>query len=71
MSFGALHCSLPPHDGFLFLAEPLNLLLDSRQLLFLCYCFFFFSFFIPIVDLEVIKLCVPWKRVCQRRCSRE
>jgi hypothetical protein len=28
-SFGTLHCGLPSSDGFLFLLEPLNLLLDS------------------------------------------
>jgi hypothetical protein len=29
ISFGALNCSLPSHNGFLFLLEPLNFLLDS------------------------------------------
>jgi hypothetical protein len=28
-SFGALHCGLVSHNGFLFLSEPLDLLLDS------------------------------------------
>jgi hypothetical protein len=28
-SFSALHDNLPSQDGFLFLLEPLNLLLDS------------------------------------------
>jgi hypothetical protein len=28
--FGALDRRLPPHDGFLFLTEPLDLLLDSE-----------------------------------------
>jgi hypothetical protein len=38
-SFGALHYSLPSQDGFLFLSEPPNLLLDSGEFLFLCFCF--------------------------------
>jgi hypothetical protein len=29
VSFGTLNYSLPSHNGFLFLLEPLNLLLDS------------------------------------------
>jgi hypothetical protein len=29
MSFGALHHGLPTHNGFMFLSEPLDLLLDS------------------------------------------
>jgi hypothetical protein len=28
-SFDVLHCSLPSQNGFLFLLDPLNLLLDS------------------------------------------
>jgi hypothetical protein len=43
MSFSALHCSLSYHDGFLFLSEPLNLLLNSSEFLFLCYCYFLAS----------------------------
>jgi hypothetical protein len=36
LSFGfdTLRCCLPPCDAFLFLTEPLHLLLDSGQLLF-------------------------------------
>jgi hypothetical protein len=30
LSFEVLDCRLPPHDGFLFLTEPLILLLDSE-----------------------------------------
>jgi hypothetical protein len=29
VSFGTLHCILPSYDGFMFLPEPLRLLLDS------------------------------------------
>jgi hypothetical protein len=29
MSFGMLHCGLPSQHGFMFLSEPLDLLLDS------------------------------------------
>jgi hypothetical protein len=57
VSLDALHCSLPSHDGFMFLPEPLNLLLDSGEFLFLCYLFF--NFLIPVVDLDVIKVHVP------------
>jgi hypothetical protein len=54
-SFSVLHCSLPSQNGFLLLPKPLNLLLDSGQFLFLC-CYFFFSFLIPIIDLDMTKL---------------
>jgi hypothetical protein len=55
VSFSTMHCGLPSLDGFLFLPEPLNLLLDSGYVLFLCCCFFL-SFFIPITNLDVIEL---------------
>jgi hypothetical protein len=55
MSFSALHCSLPYQNG-LFLPEPLDLLLDSGQLLFFCCRCFFLSFVIPIINLDVIRL---------------
>jgi hypothetical protein len=58
-SLGALDCSLPSHDVLLLLSEPLNFLLDSDQL-FLPYCFFFFGFFVPIMDLDLIKLTSTW-----------
>jgi hypothetical protein len=29
VSFNALNCNMPSQNGFLFLSEPLNLLLDS------------------------------------------
>jgi hypothetical protein len=64
VSFGALHCSLPSQDGFLFLPEPINLLLDSGEFLFLYCCYLFFSLLIPIIDLDMIKVCIPWKCVC-------
>jgi hypothetical protein len=61
-SFGALNCGLPSKYELLFLPEPLNFLLDSGYLL--CCCFFFFSsLFIPIVDLDLIRICVSWKHV--------
>jgi hypothetical protein len=44
LGFGVLGCHLPTHDGFLFLVEPLNLLLDSEQLL-LINSFIFRGFF--------------------------
>jgi hypothetical protein len=67
--FGALHCSLPSQDGFLFLPEPLNLLLNFGEFRFLCCCCLFFGLLIPIIDLDMIKIHVPWKRVCWRRCT--
>jgi hypothetical protein len=71
VSFDALHCSLPSQDGFLFLPEPLILPLESSELLFLCCCCLFFNFLIPIIDLDVIKVCIPWKRVYWRRYPRK
>jgi hypothetical protein len=56
--FGALSDDLPSHDGFLFLLEPLYFLLDPDQLLLLCNGFIFFSFLIPILHLDLIKLSV-------------
>jgi hypothetical protein len=53
----ALDYNLSSHDGFLFLPMPLNFLLDFGQLL-LCYCFIFLGFFIQIMDLDLIELCI-------------
>jgi hypothetical protein len=66
---GALDCSLSSQDGFLFLPELLNFLLDSSQLLLYC-CFIFIGFFIPILDLDLIELCVSLSHVYWRRCLR-
>jgi hypothetical protein len=52
--FGALDRRLPPHDGFLFLAEPLDLLLDSEQLLPLSN-FIFGGFFLPVLQLDLLE----------------
>jgi hypothetical protein len=46
---------LPSHDRFLFLPEPLYLLLNPDRLL-LCRGFVFFSFLIPILHLDLIQL---------------
>jgi hypothetical protein len=51
-----LSCCLPPHDGFLFLTEPLNFLLDSNQFLLLFYDFVFIRFFIPVLHLDLVGL---------------
>jgi hypothetical protein len=48
---------LSSHDGFLFLPEPPYFLLDPDQLL-LCCGFIFFSFFVPVLHLELIKLII-------------
>jgi hypothetical protein len=53
--FGALDWRLPPHDGFLFLADPLDLLLDSEQLLFLS-SFILGGFLLSILQLDLFKL---------------
>jgi hypothetical protein len=55
--------SLSSQDGFLFLPKPLNFLLDSGQLLLLCCCFIFLCFFIPVMDLDLIELCVSLSHV--------
>jgi hypothetical protein len=54
--FSALDYCLPPYDGFLFLTKPLDLLLDSKQLL-LCSSIFG-GFFLPILQPELLKLCI-------------
>jgi hypothetical protein len=58
VSFDALSNCLPSYDGFLSLPEPLYFLLDLDQLLFLCCSFIFFSFLIPVLHLDLIKLSV-------------
>jgi hypothetical protein len=58
MGLGALDCSLCSQDGFLFLSKHLKFLLDSGQLLLLYCCFVFLGFFIPVMDLDLIELCV-------------
>jgi hypothetical protein len=70
MSFSVFDCTLSSQDELLFLPEPLNFLLDSCQLFLLCYYFFLLGFFIPITDLDLIKLCVSWKRVPWRGRSQ-
>jgi hypothetical protein len=55
--FGTLSCCMPPCNGFLFLTKPLDLLLDSSQLLLFC-SFVFESLFFPIFHLNLLELCV-------------
>jgi hypothetical protein len=64
--FGALSCSLPPCDGFLFLAEPLNLLLESEQLLFCC--FIFGGLFLQVLHLDLLELGISLDDLYRRRC---
>jgi hypothetical protein len=59
-----LDCNLSSQDGFLFLPEPLNFLLDSGQFLLLCCYFIFLGFFIPIMVLDLIELCVSLSHAC-------
>jgi hypothetical protein len=56
MSFDVLRNRLSSHDRFLFLSEPLYLLLDPNQLFLLCCGFVFFSFLVPVLHLNLIKL---------------
>jgi hypothetical protein len=49
--FGILNCCLPPCDGFLLLADPLDLLPDHGQLLLLCSFIFEIPFLVFILDL--------------------
>jgi hypothetical protein len=69
-SLGALNCSLPSHDGFLFLSEPVDFLLDSGQLFLLYCCFVFFGFFIPVMGLDLIKLYISLDHLYWRGCPR-
>jgi hypothetical protein len=55
-SFGTLSDYLVPHDGFLFLLEPLYFLLDPDQFLLFCSSFDFLSFLIPVLHLDLIEL---------------
>jgi hypothetical protein len=57
-SYDALSDGLPSHDGFLFLPEPLYFLLNPSQLLLFYYDFIFFSFLVPILQLDLVELSV-------------
>jgi hypothetical protein len=61
-SFDALSCCLPPHDGFLFLTEPLDFVLDSDQLLLLL--LFYGFIFILVLHLDLIELGVALNDLC-------
>jgi hypothetical protein len=54
LGFGALDRCFPPHDGFMFLVEPLNLVLDFEQLLL--DIFVFEGFFFLVLQLNLLKL---------------
>jgi hypothetical protein len=66
--FGTLNCCLPPHDGFLFLTEPLDLLLDYEHLL-LC-SFILGGFCLPILHLDLLKLSISLDDLYWQRCPR-
>jgi hypothetical protein len=55
---------LRPHDGFLFLMEPLNFLLYLDQLLQLCSGFIFVVFFITLLHVDLIELDVALDGMC-------
>jgi hypothetical protein len=69
LGFGALDCHWPPHDGFLFLAEPLDFLLDSEQLLLLS-SFIFEGFFLSVLQLDLLELDVSMDDLYQQRCPQ-
>jgi hypothetical protein len=55
--FGVLSYYMPSSDGFLFLTEPFNLLMNSSVLFLFC-GFVFRGFVLPILNLEVLEFCV-------------
>jgi hypothetical protein len=55
LGFGALDYHLPSQNGFLFLMEPLDLLLDSEQLL-LVSSFIFGGLFLPVLQLDLLEV---------------
>jgi predicted CDP-diglyceride synthetase/phosphatidate cytidylyltransferase len=57
LCFGPLGYCLSPHDGFLFLTESLDLLLDSEQLLLFC-GFIFEGFFFSVFHLKLLGICI-------------
>jgi hypothetical protein len=64
-TLGTLCCCLPPCDGFLFLTEPLDLLLDSGKLLFCSSVFeglFFPIFHLNMLELSVVLDDLNWRR---------
>jgi hypothetical protein len=69
LGFDTLDYYLPPNDGFLFLTEPFNLLLDSEQLLFLC-SFFLEGFFFPVLYLDLLNLDISMNNLYWQRCPR-
>jgi predicted CDP-diglyceride synthetase/phosphatidate cytidylyltransferase len=60
------HC-LSPYDGFLFLMEPLNLLLDSEQLL-LFNSLISRGFFLPVLQLDLFELRISLDDLNWRGC---
>jgi hypothetical protein len=60
---------LLPHDGFLFLVEPLDLLLDSEQLLLLS-SFIIGCFFLLVLQLDLLELDVSLDDLYWPRCSQ-
>jgi hypothetical protein len=69
--FGTLSCCLPPCDGFLFLTEPLDLLLDPGQLFLFC-SFVFEGLIFSVFHLDLLELHISlddlyWRRHPQRR----
>jgi hypothetical protein len=67
--FCMLNYWLPPLDGFLFLTEPLDLLLDSRQLL-LFYSFIFKGFIFPVLHLDLLEVYILLNDLNWRTCSQ-
>jgi hypothetical protein len=64
--FGTLSCYLLPCDGFLFLTEPLDLLLDPSQLFLFC-SIVFEGLIFPIFQLDLLELYISLDDLYWRR----
>jgi hypothetical protein len=67
--FSAPNYCLAPCDDFLFLTKPLDLLLDSTQLL-LFYSFVFKGFIFLVLHLNLLELCIILNDLNWRRCPQ-
>jgi hypothetical protein len=63
-SFNTLSCCWSPHNGFLFLAEPLNFLLHYDHLLLFFHSFIFIGFFILVLHFNLIELRATLSDLC-------
>jgi hypothetical protein len=66
LGFHTLSCCLPPCDGFLLVAEPLDLLLDFGKF-FLLYSFTFETLIFPIFYLDLLEIHIALDDLYWRR----